>query len=142
MAPVGDQTVNEGDTVSLTVGITDLDGESDAPDFSLATAPAGATIGETTGQFQWVTSEANGPGVFAVTVEAVEGGFTSSTTFEITVDEIDTPPELTAVSNQTVAANSEFRLTVTATDVDLPANPLTFSATAPGGGNTARLADF
>ena len=46
----------------------------------------------------------------------------------------DLPPSLDPIEDQTVSLESPFSLTVTATDPDLPANVLTFSASLDDGG--------
>ena len=133
LAPIDDQTVDEETLVSLTASVIDTDGEADNVTFSLEVAPDGAEIDQVTGEFTWTPSEADGPGVFDVTVTASEGDFSSSQSFTITVNEVNLDPELAAVEDQTVALDTSFFLIVTATDPDLPANVLTLDATLEDG---------
>ena len=137
--PIDDVTVNEEETVSLTITVTDLSGSIGTPTFSLVSGPNAATVDAMTGEFNWVTTEADGPGVYTVEVSAtaedlVNGeSITMMTSFMITVNEVNQAPVLDPIADQTVRAGDAFSLMVTATDADLPAQALTYSATAESG---------
>ncbi len=132
--PIADMTVNEGGTVAFTATVTDLDGTTDMPTFSLDDmAPAAATIDPTTGAFSWTTTEADGPGNYSITVTASEGDFSSSSTFIVTVNEVNTAPVLDPIPDQTALADTLFTLTITASDSDLPPQTLTFASTLADG---------
>src|SRR5205085_2450355 len=64
--------------------------------YSLVTgAPAGMTINAASGAISWTTTEANGPGTYPVSVRATDGGgLSSTTTFNVTVNEVNVPPTL------------------------------------------------
>ena len=107
--------------------------------FSLdAGAPAGASIDANSGVFTWTPSEAQGPGTYDVTVRVTDDGTTTLNDFEtieIVVGEVNLPPELASIGNQSIDEGVELSFTASATDPDTPANGLTFSldAGAPTG---------
>ena len=74
-------------------------------------------------------TEAQGPGVYAVTVSVLDNvtQLTDSETIQVTVNEVNLAPVLNAIGNRTVIAGNMVAFTATATDADLPANTLTFS---------------
>src|SRR5204863_116451 len=58
LAALGNQTINEGATLTFTVSATDADLPANSLTYSLeAGAPAGASINSTTGLFSWTPSE-------------------------------------------------------------------------------------
>ena len=67
LAPIANQSVNEGTVVNVTASATDADLPAQTLTYSLVTAPMGATIGATTGAFSWTPGEADGPGTHPVT---------------------------------------------------------------------------
>jgi len=98
--------------------------------YSLSNAPAGATINPGTGVFSWTPTEAQGPGVYDITVVVSDNNlppFSDSKTFQVTVNEVNLPPVLAAISNRTVHAGALVTFTNLATDPDLPPNMLSFS---------------
>jgi Putative Ig domain/N-acetylmuramoyl-L-alanine amidase/Fibronectin type III domain len=107
--------------------------------FSLdAGAPVGASIDPRTGVFAWTPTEAQGPGIYSITVRVSDNGTPQLSDFEtisVVVDETNAAPVLASISNKTVTEGSLLTFTATATDSDVPANTLTFSldAGAPDG---------
>jgi hypothetical protein len=76
--------------------------------------------------------------VYPITVVVTDNGsgnLTDSETIQVTVNEVNIAPTITNPGNKTVNEGSLLSFNVTATDVDLPANTLTFSlgAGAPAG---------
>ncbi len=135
---ISNQTVNEGSLLAFTVHATDSDVPAQTIAYSLATgAPAGANIDATTGRFTWTPTEAQGPGVYSITVRATDSGAphrTTPQTFLVTVIELNTAPVLSVVPNQSVNAGGTLAVNLSATDADLPANRLTYSlVSAPAG---------
>jgi len=132
---IADRTVDEGVQLTFTATATDIDIPADVLTYTLgAGAPAGASI-TTSGVFNWTPAEAQGPGVYPITVQVTDGALSNSATFTVTVNEVNVAPELDAVADKTVELGATLVFTVTATDVDIPANTLTFSlgAGAPEG---------
>ena len=121
----GDKTVNEGSCLTFTVTATSAGGGTLT--FALgAGAPAGATI-TAGGQFTWCPTEAQGPGFYAVTVNCTDGFQFGSTTFTVTVLEVNLAPVLAPIGSKEACPGVPVTFTATATDADIPANTLTFS---------------
>jgi hypothetical protein len=98
--------------------------------YSVSNAPAGAVIDPSTGVFSWTPSEAQGPGVYDITVRVTDNNlppFSDSKTFQVTVNEVNNPPVLAAISNRTVHAGMFLTFTNSASDPDLPANTLSYT---------------
>ena len=132
VAAVGDQSIVEGATLSFTAGVTDADGPQQTQTFSLdAGAPAGATINPVTGFFSWTPTEAQGPGVYPVTIRVTDNGLpaplSGTNLFSITVDETNAAPQLAAIGNRLGNEGGLITFTAVATDVDLPVQLLTFT---------------
>lgn len=138
LADLADRTVSEGETLSLLALATDPDRPFQTLRFSLnADAPAGATINETSGQFVWTPTEAQGPGSYLLTVTVRDSGdpaLSASRSFRVTVLEVDHAPVFTPVSLQTTDELSPFTLQLMAADPDTPPQPLSYSIeTGPTG---------
>ena len=109
LATIANQTVNEGATVSVTASATDADVPANTLTYSLDPgAPAGMTINASSGAISWTTTEANGPGTYSVTVRAKDNGtplLSSTKTFTVTVNEVNTAPVVTANTTFTTVTN-------------------------------------
>jgi uncharacterized repeat protein (TIGR03806 family) len=131
LAPVPDQVVDEGTTLSITNLAFDSDLPANVLVFSLDTnAPAGAAINATNGIFTWTPSEAQGPGTNLISVTVTDNGIpplSDTKTFTVSVNEVNQSPVLAPIPDRVVHANTPVSLTASATDPDLPANVLTFS---------------
>src|SRR5262249_24658091 len=102
----------------------------DSLTFSLVTGPAGASIDASTGRLTWQPTEAQGPGTYTIRVRVTDNGspnLSETKSFTVTVNEVNSPPLLAPIADQTVNEGNALSLAVTATDPDLPANMLTFS---------------
>ena len=136
--PIGNQTVDEGSQLAFTATATDADDPANTLTFSLdAGAPAGASI-TPGGDFTWMPTESQGPGVYTLIVRVTDDGtpiLDDFETIQITVNEVNTAPVLDPVSDQGGDELTLISFTATATDLDDPANNLTFSldAGAPAG---------
>jgi hypothetical protein len=141
LAPIANKTVNEGSLLTFTNTATDEDLPANTLTFSLDSgAPEGASIDSVTGVFNWTPTEAQGPGIYNVTARVTDNGspaLNDAKTFAITVNEVNEAPVLSPIADQTIAVGNLLVLTNSATDVDLPANRLTFSLEtgAPAGAN-------
>src|SRR5207248_2933094 len=93
LAPVGNRSVDEGDALTFTAAATDADLPINTLTFSLDLgAPAGATIDPTTGVFSWTPTEAQGPGIYSVTIRVSDNGSPSlddAETISISVGEVN-----------------------------------------------------
>lgn len=115
---------NEGALISFT--ITASDEEGNVISYSLSGAPAGAVIGSATGEFSWIPTEAQGPGTYEFTVSATNGSQTKSAQMTLTIAEVNQAP---VADNMAIIVNEDLPLVfnLTASDVDLPVNTLTFA---------------
>jgi len=126
--PITDQTITEGETLTLTAVATDPDA-GQVQVFSLPNAPSGAQISSISGEFSWNPTEAQGPGIYQVTVAVSDGMLTTSKTFSVTVNEVNVAPTLNSIGNKTVNEETELRFAVSGVDVDQPEQILMYRAT-------------
>ena len=126
--PVGNQTVAEGQ--SLTIAFNGSDPDGDLLTFSSSVLPTGASLTSGTNgaaTFAW-TPATGQAGNYSVTVTVTDpGALTASQTFTITVGNVNQPPVLTNPGNKTVNENTLLTFTISATD-DGPATALKFTA--------------
>lgn len=129
--PVGDWTVEEGSLLSFAVTASDPDQGGQSLSFSLdAGAPAGAVIDPPTGVFTWQPGESAGPGNYGVTIRVTDDGtpaLSDSETITISVREVNAAPRINAITDRSGEEGNAIRFVVTADDLDLPAQVLTFS---------------
>lgn len=138
LASIGDRTVNELTTLTFTAAATDADLPANTLTFSLVGAPTGASINSTTGDLDWMPTEAQGPGDYTFTVKVTDNGSPSLADEEVIkvhVNEVNVPPVLTEIGSLSIDEGSLLMFTASATDADIPANTLTYSldAGAPAG---------
>lgn len=143
--PVGeiaDVTIDEQTSWTFTPNITDPDGDTITFAIDTASQAAGLTINSTTGEIVWTPSEAQGPGVFDVTLTATDmSQQRSDFPFTVTVREVNLAPTLTPPPTlqdgvESIDANEIFSAQFSATDPDLPANQLAFSLSGDTHGAT------
>ena len=97
--------------------------------YSLSNAPAGATINATNGVFTWTPTEAQGPGIYNITVRVTDNNLppgSDAKIFQVTVNETTQAPVLAAIMNRVVHAGTLVLFTNTAMDADVPTNSLVF----------------
>jgi hypothetical protein len=140
LAAIGNKSVAEGSTLTFTASATDANLPAQSLTFSLDPgAPTGASINTTTGVFTWTPTEAQGPSDSLVTVRVKDDGtpqLGASETITIHVTEVNQAPVLAGVpASASIAELAAYTFTATATDGDLPAQPMTFSlaGTVPAG---------
>jgi Ca2+-binding RTX toxin-like protein len=98
--------------------------------FSLVGAPSGAAIDADTGLFSWTPGE-DQDGEHTFTVRVTDDGtpeLSDEQQITVTVNEVNLAPQLDAIGDQTISEGALFSLTIDATDADVPANTLMFSA--------------
>ena len=135
LGAIGDQSVDEGSTLSFTASATDSDDPSDTLTYSLdaASIALGMSINASTGAFSWTPGENQGGTTPSVTVTVTDdgtGALTDSETFTVTVNDINSPPVLGAIGDQSVDEGSTLTFTATATDPDDPSDTLSYSLDA------------
>jgi hypothetical protein len=121
--PIGTQSGQVGDEVSLTVVATDAD--NDALTFTAVGLPNGTTIDSTTGAITGMLTTA---GDFLVTVNVSDGADTRSVIFSWFVTPVNGAPRVTAIPNQSNTVGDAISFAVQATDPEHDA--LSYSATA------------
>ena len=138
------QTLNELGTLNVSASASDSDIPTNSLSFSLLAPPAGMTIITNTGAISWTPTEAQGPMTTNIAVivtdlntNAVNAQQLRTTNvFTVIVNELNTPPALTLPPSQTIDELVLYSATATATDADLPPNPLTFALVSGPAGLT------
>jgi ELWxxDGT repeat protein/VCBS repeat-containing protein len=128
---IGNRTVDEQIELSFTATASDPDLPANGLTFSLVGAPGGASIDGETGLFSWTPTEAQGPGNYTFDVVVSDdgaGALSDAETITVTVSEVNLPPVLGPIGDRTVSEGELLSFTIGASDPDLPANTLTFSA--------------
>jgi len=128
--PIGPKSVNEGTTLSFTATATDADLPAQTLTFSLGPgAPSGASI-TSGGAFTWTPTEAQGPGSYTIRIIVSDGIAQDYEDITVTVNEVkvNQPPVLNPIGPKTVSVGNLLQFTVTASDSDIPAQTLTYSA--------------
>ena len=121
-------TINELQLYTFTATATDPDLPPQTLTFSLVGAPAGASIGATSGLFTWTPTEAQGPGSYSFSVRVSDGQANTDAPITLNVLEVNSAPVLAGVPvSATIPEKQPYSFTATATDSDLPAQTLTFS---------------
>ena len=148
---ISGQSVNEGSLLTVSAVASDIDVPAQALTFSLqGTVPAGVVIDSASGVMTWAPSESQGGSAPSITIRVSDSGVPSlfaERTFTVTVGEVNVAPVLAAVGNKNVNEGALLTFAVSATDADLPAQTLTYSATGlPSGAafnaGTGLLAGF
>jgi subtilisin-like proprotein convertase family protein len=92
------------------------------------------------GVITWTPSEAQGPGVYIITAVVTDNGappLSATNSFTVTVNEVNTPPfwpaNVPSQTNYIINALSTLTVMNTATDTDIPPNPLTYQLSGPTG---------
>ncbi len=131
------QSFNELATLTVTATAIDSENPTSHLTFSLVSAPSGMTIDPNTGVITWTPTEAQGPGMWVVTVRVVDAGappLSDTERFTVIVREVNLPPTLTVPADQTLPVGLSLCVTNTASDPDIPANTLRFDlVSAPSG---------
>ncbi len=133
------QVINELATLTVTNTATDPDIATEMLTFSLVSAPGNATLDPATGVFTWTPTEAQGPSTNVITVRVTDNGsppLSDTRSFTIFVNEVNSAPILTVPSTQMINELATLTATNTATDLDIPANILTFALVAAPSGMT------
>jgi hypothetical protein len=143
LEPIGTLGVDEGQTISFTAQATDQDPDQHLV-FTLLAAPPAASLDPATGQFRWTTTEADGPGDYAFVVRVTDDGVPprwDSETVHVLVRELNQPPTLDPLADQTVPEGLPVVFRALAHDADLPAQRLRFRL-EPGAPEGAVIDEF
>ncbi|MFN8219808.1 MAG: Ig-like domain-containing protein [Fimbriimonadales bacterium] len=135
---IGNQAGNELSNIGFTATASDPDAGQTLT-YSLVGAPAGASIDPSTGVFTFTPTEAQGPGSYTFDVVVTDNGspnLSDSETITVTVNEVNTPPTLVNPGNQVATEMVALNLQLSGSDVDLPANTLTYAKVSGPAGLT------
>ncbi|MGE5372322.1 MAG: putative Ig domain-containing protein [Solirubrobacterales bacterium] len=121
--PIGSQTVDENQPLQFAVTASDPDG--DAVTLSAANLPEGAVFDAVSGTVYW-TPNFFQSGSYPVQFAATDGSLSNNASVTITVNNVNRPPVLEPIADQTVDEAQALQFTAAATDPD--AEALTFSA--------------
>jgi hypothetical protein len=105
--------------------------------FVLQSGPEGATINAQTGVISWTPTEAQGPGSYQLRVVATDDGvpaLSGEGIITVNVTEANRPPSITAPAARSIAELTPLNVSFTASDLDVPANALTFALIAAPAG--------
>jgi hypothetical protein len=123
-------SINEGQTLSLTLPASDPD-PGQVLVFSLGPgAPSGLTLNPVSGLLVWPTSEANGPSTNAFQVYVTDNGqpsLSATSVVTIIVHAVNHAPTLSPIADRIINEGSLLSITNMASDPDVPAQTLTFS---------------
>ena len=99
---------------------------------SLVSGPPGSLV--TSNVFSWTPTEAQGPSAQIVRIAVSDGELSATNSVVLSVQEVNQPPVPTPLGTRRVSEGSLLSFTVGATDADLPAQRLIYSAvSAPAG---------
>ena len=124
LSPIGNSSINELEELNFTASASDPEGETLM--YSLNGNPEGAAIDSSTGEFSWISTENQGPGSYTFSVVVSDGVKTDSEEITITVNEVNQAPIAEGISVSTNEDTAKV-VSLSATDLDLPANTLTYS---------------
>jgi hypothetical protein len=129
VAPIPDQISSENQPMTLKV--SGADPEGDVISWTAVGLPPGLSInpvtGTITGSASFTSASSTSVGKYPVTVIATAAGMTGRQSFLWTVTNVDRPPVLSAIPNQTSGQYATVLLALTAVDPD--GDTVTFSAT-------------
>jgi hypothetical protein len=124
-----DRILAELTLLTVTNTALDLDTPAQWLDYQLLAAPAGAQI-DAAGVIFWIPTEMQGPGTNLITTTVSDGLVSATNTFKVVVTEVNAAPVLPTVLNVTVDETVLLVITNTASDLDWPANLLSYELLA------------
>lgn len=128
--PLPDRIVDEGKLLTFVATAADPDVPAQTLTFSLDSgAPIGVHI-TPQGTFNWIPTEAQGPGTYTLTVRVTDSGsppLSDARSFRITVREVNDSPVLDPLPSMSILELQPWTYQVRATDPDQPPQRLTFS---------------
>ncbi|MEQ1848152.1 MAG: Ig-like domain-containing protein, partial [Nitrospira sp.] len=154
IAAIAPQSVEQGRTLTVTVLATDPDDSNISPESSVLTyslvsgAPSGASINPSTGVLTWAVPRTQTVGLYTIAVtvtDAATPALSATRSFTVNVLELsNTAPTLNPIGPKVVNEETELRFTIFATDLDVPAQVLTYTATPlpPGASFTPSTREF
>ena len=112
-------------------GLAVFDNTNSSVVFSLEdTPPPGAGINAETGLFSWIPDETQGPDQYSITVKATnveDPELFDTEQFGVTVNEVNLPPVIEAIADLAANEGELISIMAQATDIDVPANSVSYS---------------
>ena len=93
-------------------------------------SPPGLNLNAASGVLSWTPTEAQGPGTYQITIQLTDTIgklIEDACEFTVTVNEVNQPPVLAAITPQVGKANTPFHFRANGRDPDIPANEIQFS---------------
>ena len=132
------RTINELTTMVVTNTATDMDFPAQTLTYALVvtntldgSVQTNATI-DSNGTISWTPSEAQGPGSYTFITVVTDSGvpaLSATNSFTVTVNEVNVAPVLPSQADRTIYWPTLLTVINTATDADIPANPLSYTLT-------------
>jgi hypothetical protein len=116
LQPIGNKTVDEGQTLDFTVIATDADG--DVLSYSIKNIPRGAEFNTKTGQFIWTPDYDQDKTYKGIKFTVSDGALSTSRTITIKVNNTNRPPTIEPIGNKSIVANTLLQFTVEGSDPD------------------------
>ena len=137
---VGDQSVNELQTISVQLVATDSDSRQDQLRYAALRSPVGSMLNAESGLFTWTPNSFAGGLRFGIDVQVTDDtGLTDTKTFRISVVENDgegSAPVLQDIEKQTITEGQQLSVQLIATDSDSSQSDLHFAAVRSPVGST------
>ncbi len=133
LATIPPQDVDEMSLFTWTATATDPDLPPNSLTYSLTAAPYGMRIEPGTGRITWTPTEDQGPYDYMVQVRVLDDAsppLYDQKSFVVHVHEVNLPPTLASIPDQSVNELASLTVRATATDPDVPENYLTYALTA------------
>jgi len=130
--PIANVTINENQHIDIVMHATNAD--HDPLNFTFTGMPLGASFNSATQTLSWTPSYTQS-GVYPIKVTVSDGVDSVSTTFTITVLNVNRAPVLSPIGNKTAIVKQLLQFTVTASDPDA-SSTLTLKATGLPNGAT------
>jgi hypothetical protein len=122
---IGNRSVDENSTLSLTLGATNTDGEKIT--YSATGLPSGAVLDGATGAFSWTPSYSKA-GNYTVTFKVSDGVYSDSETVTIFVANVNRAPYFYSAIGDKTASEGALRTFKCSSAADPDGNAITYSA--------------
>jgi hypothetical protein len=135
LAAIGNQTTGTDVTRTLNLSATDAEGDSLTYSYIIN---SGSVTGSLSGNVLNLNPNLGWNGIASITVTVDDGnGGTDSETFTLTVTDMNTPPVLAPIGNQTTPEDTPATINLSSTDADL--DTVTYSVTVNAGSITGAV---
>ncbi len=115
---------------AFTFTATGNDVESSPLSYSLTgTVPTGASINSSTGVFTWTPTEEQGPADYTFNVVISDGTLSTVKSITVHLTEVNLAPVLATIGNKIGTEDATTTFTISGSDVDVPTQTLSYSAT-------------